>query len=580
MHFNLVDEPWLMVLTADGKSKLVSLADLFEHAHEYQALAGDCEEQDVAVMRFLLGLLHRVFSQVDEQNVSRVMTDSEEVLSFWNRLYRMGEFPVIPIFSYLDKWHGRFDLYDDEYPFYQVPLSFFAEPWNGQEPPKNKNQQEKILSVEKLDGSVAKSENPATIKVCATREFGDGLKLTHSEAARWLIYHQLFDVAAGKGYWKPSNVVGAERAGSGVDTKFFPGYGTYMGFMYVRGISLWETLMLNFVLLRDGLYVWDYPEYAHTIQELSAVPPWEWGDERKLTPDTENLLCITPTNPVAVLCQQNRRVHLVPDGDCVRNFYSTFGDSVVASNTLSEQMTLWTDVKDKKTKVLKKEPFRMKTSRFWEFFPAVTRWGQAGVVGWLQVLRNRDFVPKDRVLLYSGFCLELKKQSVVVNVMAGQMSFITEFQQESSKESCDMISVELSKIGSIAKELGQFARNLLFCKADVRGGKTESSYVKGARTSIQELYYAEVTDLVVDWLRNLSVDDVDVMPEVCKTFRKKLHGHALSFGYRWMEDMGDSVMLSRTVDGKLYSGLKCYSEFQNKISTVLWKEKKKRKESR
>lgn len=576
MHFNLVDEPWLMVLTADGKSKLVSLTELFEHAHEYQALAGDCEEQDVAVMRFLLGLLHRVFSQVDEQNVPRVMTDSEEVLSFWNRLNRMGEFPVTPIFSYLDKWHDRFDLYDEEHPFYQVPLSFFTEPWNGQEPPAGK-----LLSVTKLDGSIAKSNNVNKIKVCATREFGDELRLTHPEAARWLIYHQLFDVAASKGYWKPSAVVVAERAGTGVDTKFFPGYGTTLGLMYVQGTSLWETLMLNFVLLRDGFYVWDYSESSHTIQELSSVPPWEWGSERELTPNTENLLCITPTNPVAVLCQQNRRVHLIPDGNCVRNFYSTYGDYVVSSNTLSEQMTLWTDVKDNKTKVLKKVPFRMRTSRFWEFFPNVTTWKQAGVVGWLQSLRNRDFIPKDRVLLYSGFCFELGTMSAVVSgVMAGQMSFITEFQQESSKESCDMISVELSKIGLIAKELGQFSKNLLFCKADVHGGKTESSYVKGARASIQELYYAEVTDLVVEWLRNLSVDDVDVMPEVCKTFRKKLHGHALSFGYRWMEDMGDSVMLSRTVDGKLYSGLKCYSEFQNKISTVLWKEKKKRKESR
>ena len=64
-RYNLLDEPWIMVMTEDGENKKVSLQEVFRHAHTYRSLAGDMATQDFAVMRVLLAVLHTVFSRVN-----------------------------------------------------------------------------------------------------------------------------------------------------------------------------------------------------------------------------------------------------------------------------------------------------------------------------------------------------------------------------------------------------------------------------------------------------------------------------------------------------------------------------------
>ena len=65
-EFNLIDEPWISVITDyKGNTKLVGLKEFFENAHNYIAIAGDMPIQDFAIMRFLLAILHTVFSRYD-----------------------------------------------------------------------------------------------------------------------------------------------------------------------------------------------------------------------------------------------------------------------------------------------------------------------------------------------------------------------------------------------------------------------------------------------------------------------------------------------------------------------------------
>ena len=62
-EFNLLDEGWISVVTDyKGKTDTVGMKEFFENAHNYIALAGDTPTQDFAVMRFLLAVLHTVFS--------------------------------------------------------------------------------------------------------------------------------------------------------------------------------------------------------------------------------------------------------------------------------------------------------------------------------------------------------------------------------------------------------------------------------------------------------------------------------------------------------------------------------------
>lgn len=65
-EFNLLDEKWIQVLKNDCSEELVSLTEVLIHAHEYRDLSGDTPEQDMAVLRLLLAVLHTVFSRMDQ----------------------------------------------------------------------------------------------------------------------------------------------------------------------------------------------------------------------------------------------------------------------------------------------------------------------------------------------------------------------------------------------------------------------------------------------------------------------------------------------------------------------------------
>ena len=49
-EFNLLEEPWIRVMTKDHKIKELSLTDTLIYSHEYVGLAGELEAQNVAVL--------------------------------------------------------------------------------------------------------------------------------------------------------------------------------------------------------------------------------------------------------------------------------------------------------------------------------------------------------------------------------------------------------------------------------------------------------------------------------------------------------------------------------------------------
>ena len=143
-EFNLLDEAWISVVTDyKGNTKLVGMKEFFKDAHNYIALAGDTKTQDFAVMRFLLAVLHTVFSRYDAdgnpyemielnnrmQQVEEVYEEDESdykdaLMDTWKNLWNKGKFPEI-VDEYLEAWRDRFYLFDDKYPFYQVTKDFF-----------------------------------------------------------------------------------------------------------------------------------------------------------------------------------------------------------------------------------------------------------------------------------------------------------------------------------------------------------------------------------------------------------------------------------------------------------------------
>ena len=114
-EFNLLDEPWIRVLKKDCSEQEVSITEALIHAHEYLDLSGDMPEQDMAVLRLLLAVLHTVFSRVDENGQAGKMDTKPQARKRWKNLWMKGQFSTQAISEYLEQVHERFWLFHEKY---------------------------------------------------------------------------------------------------------------------------------------------------------------------------------------------------------------------------------------------------------------------------------------------------------------------------------------------------------------------------------------------------------------------------------------------------------------------------------
>jgi len=83
--FNLLREPWIMVLNQEGKAEEVSLLTALERAHEFRCLAGELPTQDVAVLRLILATLYATFTRADVRGNRKHIGNGTEALGRWKR---------------------------------------------------------------------------------------------------------------------------------------------------------------------------------------------------------------------------------------------------------------------------------------------------------------------------------------------------------------------------------------------------------------------------------------------------------------------------------------------------------------
>lgn len=265
-RFNLLEEKWILVLTEDGENKKVSIKELFANAHNYVDLAGDTKTQDFAVMRILLAILHTVFSRFNDKGEvykNLVLDDrykqikelkyEEEIDSYvddlydtWENLWERGSFPDI-VNKYLDKWHDRFYLFDDKYPFMQVLESDISQDKISRKNPS-------AILGKNINRLVSESGNKIALfspkyGVKKNKEI-----LKEDEIIRWLlVYH---------GYTGLSDKVmfGQDKY------KASKGWLFDIGGLYLEGRNFFESLILNLTLIHPR------EEFIGKIQS----PAWEY----------------------------------------------------------------------------------------------------------------------------------------------------------------------------------------------------------------------------------------------------------------------------------------------------------------
>ncbi len=217
ISFNLVVQPWVPVLLKDGKRAILSLEEVFLRVSEVDSIEHDSPLVVVAVHRLLLAILHRVFP-VRTKNA-------------WNELWSGNRYDPQAVMQYLQQWKTRFDLFDKDYPFYQV---------------KSHPAAEKYQSVNKLVLYRSAGNNSVFFDHSNDSELNP---LHPAEAALQLLAFQCYSPGGGKGVNGTINLMDAPLK-------------TVLSSLII-GKNLFETLVLNMIIKPlhfdgdDGIPVWE-----------------------------------------------------------------------------------------------------------------------------------------------------------------------------------------------------------------------------------------------------------------------------------------------------------------------------------
>ncbi len=106
-RFNLLDEKWIPVRFPDGSRDEMGIRDVLLRSGEIAVIEDPSPLVVAALHRLLLAVLYRALAGPTDIDQARA-------------LFRDG-LPSERIAAYLEKWRDRFWLFDEKFPFYQVP---------------------------------------------------------------------------------------------------------------------------------------------------------------------------------------------------------------------------------------------------------------------------------------------------------------------------------------------------------------------------------------------------------------------------------------------------------------------------
>lgn len=228
VSFNLIDEPWILVVRSDGSLGTCSIREVLLSAHEIAEITGELPTQVPPIIRLLLAVLARAL-------------EGPADLDEWEELWKEPRLPAERIDAYLDRWRERFDLFHPVHPFMQVPL----------DPEDRKKAKTAALLLPHLPSG---NNVPLFYPQLDDRP----PKLTPAEAARWLLHCHAWDTAAIKtGRTHDPAAKAGKTTGNPVGTL------GNTGVLVPLGHTLRETLLLNLAARQEpqdeDLPVWERP---------------------------------------------------------------------------------------------------------------------------------------------------------------------------------------------------------------------------------------------------------------------------------------------------------------------------------
>ena len=391
-EFNLLDEPWIRVMDDNCQIKEVSLTDALLNAHKYKALKGEMPTQDIVILRLMLAIVHTVFSRVDADGNEAELEEEDDAVDRWESLWNNRKIPEKPVREYFEKWHERFWLFHPERPFGQMAgLTYGTE-----------------YGASKLNGEISESGNKTRIFSAYSGEQKN--HLTYAQAARWLLYVNSFDDTSAKPTKEGKAIAGGKLPSPGA------GWLGKLGIVYLNGKNLFETLMLNLVLINNDNV------------ESEEHPLWE----RDVPPTSERREIPYPTNLAELYTLQSRRMLLKREENYVIGYYLIGGDFFAKENAFVEPMTVW------RTPSKTSDPYNPKrhdsAKQMWREFSVLYDNADnnhvAGIIKWFKFISSKVKLPI--------------MNTAIVSVQYGDKDF---FVQNVFGDSLEMNAQILSEVG-------------------------------------------------------------------------------------------------------------------------------------
>ena len=533
--FNLLDEPWVRVMDRSQQIHEVSLKDAILNAHDYVSLSGELPTQDVAVMRLLLAVLHTVFSRVDEDGEASPLEedDEDEALARWKALWDKRSFSRKAVTEYLDQWHERFWLFHPERPFGQVAGLKIGTDYD----------------APKLNGEISESSNK--LRFFSMYAGKEKTALSYAQAARWLLYLNAYDDTSSK----PTKE-GKAKAGGSLPS---PGIGWLgkLGLIYLCGNNLFETLMLNLIVINDG------------IVQCEQKPLWEQeavsGEERTEIP--------IPANLAELYTLQSRRILLNRIENKVISYKLLGGDFFEKENAFFEPMTVW--------RTLKKEneaftPKRHDSARqMWREFSVMFEENGnrfAGVIYWFKnFLYGHQLIPRSYLMRTAIASVEYgDKDFFVKNVFSDSLTMHSSLLSDLGAAWRRLIEIEIERCYKLAGAAAHLAQNLYIASGGSNSPK-DKHYAQTAEDARAQLYY-RLDVPFRNWLRNIDADADDQVDEKIAAWQETAKKIASDYAEELVAETEGAALVGHKIDGKLYSSPKAMNIFKGQLHTIYAKE--------
>ena len=525
IEFNLLTEPWIRVRLRDNTVREVSLTEALVSAQDYVDLAGEMPTQNAAVLRLLLAVLFTVFSRVDAKGEPRPLMQSDDALERWSALWQLGHFPAAPVRDYLEQWKDRFWLFHPTHPFWQVPQAKIGTEYG----------------AAKLNGEMSESSNKLRLFPLYAGQSKE--QLSYPQAARWLLCVNGYDDTSAKPKGKGLPSVGAGWLGK-------------IGFIQAQGDNLYETLMLNLTLLRDGRECWG-----------ESKPCWEL--EAPKSAERTEICC--PDNPAQLLTLQSRRLLLHRTGENVDGFCLLGGDFFPRENVFAEQMTIWRTMPIKKNEPVVFVPCRHDPAKqFWREFPAVfcqDSGHRPGVVCWIEKLQEKRLKlldPRRKIHFRISGVQYGDKDFFVNDSFSDSLTFQAGILDEIGRPWQSRIVREIERCEQTAALIGHFAQEL----AIAAGDRNEN-----AGGAVRAQFYFAVDQPFRQWLQAIDPEQDDP-DEAALRWQTQARNIAEKLGKQMVMEAGNAALKGRrivvdkdkkTVRTILYTAPKAYNHFRTRL---------------